>query len=238
MTGMNDTADMEGFIAAYPNGTGLLADRLLTWNVLFGFGYASRNNVDDVTFARTLIEELELDYAIDRNRIYATGISNGGMFTYLLGSRLSDVLAAIAPVAGSIGASPGAGADFITFPPPKNPVSVMAFHGRQDKNVPYEGGQGTGLSKAVYRPVSYSVDAWVKWDGCSNTPVTTTSPNGNVMTQTYTGGRNGAEVALVTVNNGGHSWPGGKRYTGGTEPARDLSANEMMWRFFSRHPKR
>jgi polyhydroxybutyrate depolymerase len=237
MTGMNETADKDGFIAVYPNGTGLLGDRILTWNVLFGFGYALRNNVDDTGFIRDLLGVLERDYKIDSRRIFATGISNGGMMAYLLGSELSGQIAAIAPVAGSIGGRKGAASEMITFPQPAEPVSVIAFHGRQDNNVPYDGGQGRGLVQVDYPPVSYSIDTWVRWDGCSSPPTVTTSPNGNVVTRVYPGGRQGTAVELVTINDGGHSWPGGKSYPGGTVPTQDISANDMMWQFFSEHPK-
>jgi poly(3-hydroxybutyrate) depolymerase len=98
-TGMNSTADREGFIAVYPNGTGRLEDRILTWNVGFGFGYALRNNVDDVGFLRELIERMVSEYGADPGRVYATGISNGGIMSYRLASEASDLVAAVAPVA-------------------------------------------------------------------------------------------------------------------------------------------
>jgi polyhydroxybutyrate depolymerase len=235
MTGMSQTADREGFVVVYPNGTGLLNDRVLTWNVLFGFGYALRNHVDDVGFIRALIEDLARCYAIDDRRVYATGISNGGMMTYLLGSTCADILAAIAPVAGAIAARPNPRSEYVVFPPPSRPLPLIAFHGRQDRLVPYLGGKGTGMVNAVYAPVSYSVEAWVGWNGCAPQPTVITSPNGNVVTETYAGYAAGATVELVTINNGGHAWPGGMRYPGGVEPSRDLSANDMMWRFFKQH---
>ena len=101
LTGMSAKADKEGFIVVYPDGTGLLGDRILTWNVGFGFGYALRKNVDDVGFMKALVANLGTKYSIDRARVYATGISNGGMMSYRLASDASDVFAAVAPVCGS-----------------------------------------------------------------------------------------------------------------------------------------
>jgi polyhydroxybutyrate depolymerase len=232
MTGMSETADREGFFAVYPNGTGLLSERILTWNVLFGFGYALRNGVDDTGFIRALVEELVRIHPIDERRIYATGISNGGMLAYLLGSTCSDIFAGIAPVAGAVAAKPNPRSEYVAFPSPARPVPVIAFHGKQDRLVPYTGGKGLGMANAVYAPVSHSIAAWVGWNGCAPTPDVITSPNGNVVSETYPAAEGVATVQLVTIENGGHAWPGGLRYPGGVEPPQDISANDMMWRFF------
>src|SRR4030042_572429 len=104
MTGMNVKADSSGVIAVYPNGNGRLSDeKLLTWNAGNCCGYALDNNIDDVAFIRSLIDDLQSKLAIDQSRVYATGISNGGMMSYLLACQLSDKIAAIAPVAGTMG---------------------------------------------------------------------------------------------------------------------------------------
>jgi len=97
-TGMNAVADREGFIAVYPNGTGRFEDRILTWNVGFGFAYALRNNIDDVGFLRELTGRMIAGYGVDAGSVYATGISNGGIMSYRLASEASDVFAAVAPV--------------------------------------------------------------------------------------------------------------------------------------------
>ena len=103
LTGFSEKADKEGFIVVYPDGSGMFDRYLLTWNTGFCCGYALKNNIDDVGFIRTLIGYLQEKYAINPNMIYVTGISNGGMMSYRLGAELSDIVAAIAPVAGSIG---------------------------------------------------------------------------------------------------------------------------------------
>ena len=102
-TGFNQLANEEGFIVVYPDGTGRLRNRLLTWNSGHCCGFAFKNDIDDVGFIRTLIEQIQQEFLIDTNKIFITGHSNGGMMTYRLGSELSDIVAAIAPVAGSIG---------------------------------------------------------------------------------------------------------------------------------------
>ena len=118
-TGMNATADREGFIVAYPNGTGRLEDRILTWNVGFGFAYALRNNVDDVGFIRELINRTLGEYGADPRRVYATGISNGGIMSYRLASEASDLIAAVAPVAGASAGRRRGGSPLVVFPRPR-----------------------------------------------------------------------------------------------------------------------
>jgi len=123
---MSATADKETFLAVYPRGTG----RVLTWNSGACCGYAMENRVDDTGFLHALIDKLERDYAVDRRRIFATGISNGGMMSYRLACELSDKIAAIAPVEGA--------QDLACHP--ANRVSVIVFHGTSDHLVPFEGG--------------------------------------------------------------------------------------------------
>jgi polyhydroxybutyrate depolymerase len=257
-TGMNSTADREGFIAVYPNGTGRLEDRILTWNVGFGFGYALRNNVDDVGFLRELIERMVSEYGADPGRVYATGISNGGIMSYRLASEASDLVAAVAPVAGASAGRQRPGSPLVVFPAPARPVSTIAFHGMQDRFIPYGGGKGAGLTNAVYLPVQDSINLWVGYDGCAPTPDAWTSPSGNIIRHWYGGGREGSEVVLYTIRDGGHSWPGGVSPVGGAPgmspdstargsrlqrrfanrigaTTREISANDLMWEFFQRH---
>ncbi len=99
MTGFSEKADKEGFVVVYPNGSGRLKNRLLTWNSGNCCGYALDSSADNVGFIRVLIDELEKTRAIDPKRVYATGMSNGGMMTYRLACELSDKIAAAAPVA-------------------------------------------------------------------------------------------------------------------------------------------
>lgn len=261
-TGMNATADREGFIVAYPNGTGRLEDRILTWNVGFGFAYALRNNVDDVGFIRELINRTLGEYGADPRRVYATGISNGGIMSYRLASEASDLIAAVAPVAGASAGRRRGGSPLVVFPQPARPVSVVAFHGMQDRLMPYGGGKGSGFTNAVYLPVQDSINLWVGYDGCSPTPDAWTSPSGNIVRHWYSGGREGSEVVLYTIKDGGHSWPGGTQladrmgagqgavqgrargeriqrrfaqHIGST--SQEISANDLMWEFFKRHSR-
>ena len=229
ITDFSRKADREGFIVVYPNGTGRLKTRLLTWNAGNCCGYAHDKNVEDVEFIRTLIEKLEQAIKIDTRRIYATGISNGGMMTYCLACRLSDKIAAIAPVAGALN---------IECEPIRS-VSVIIFHGTDDKDVLYRGGKPIRKWDWHDRsdtPVYSAVDFWIINNGIKGIPAT--SEKGNVLIQTYAGGKNDSEVVLVTIKGGGHAWPGGwKAWFLGDEPIGEINATDMIWEFFKKTSK-
>ena len=240
-TGFSEKADEEGFIVVYPDGTGRLNQYLLTWNSGFCCGYALENNIDDVGFIRALIGYLQEKYAINRHMIYVTGISNGGMMSYRLGAELSDVIASIAPVAGSIGGKVTENDTIWCIPEPDYPVSVIVFHGTNDSRVPYEGGIPTANDTRgafSYLSVNESVSFFVKHNQCDAFPQRNISESGTIIMDLYAGGQNNTEVVLYTIVNGTHSWPGGK--TGrrnGDVPTMEISATDLIWEFFKNHPK-
>ncbi len=237
MSRMSPKADKEGFIVVYPNGTGPFPEKFLTWDAWNCCGPAVKSQVDDVGFIRTLIEKLEKEYAIDPKRIYATGLSNGAMMTYRLGCELSDKIAAIAPVAGALNND---------NPHPTDPVSVIIFHGTADEHVLYNG----GIPKKSWersidptrirtdKPVSYAISFWVKHNQCSGVPKKEEA--GHIIHETYSGGKNGTAVELYTIVGQGHAWPGGRDglyYANVNPPTQEISATDIMWDFFARHPK-
>ncbi len=231
-SGMSAKADAAGFIAVYPDGTGRLDDRLLTWNTWNCCGYAQTNGVDDVGFIRTLVGQLQREYRIDAARVYATGLSNGGMMAYRLACDAADLFAAVAPVSGALNTDTCA---------PARPVSVVAFHGTDDQNIPYDGGTGTKsfpgtTPRRTDRSVAYATGVWVQNDGCTPTPQR--MQTGSIVREEYTGGADGAAVTLYTIGGGGHAWPGGDRIAGFLDsPTQELSATDAMWAFFVQHPR-
>jgi len=231
-SGLDEKADEVGFIAVYPNGTGRLP-RMLTFNGGNCCGRAAANGVDDVEFTRRLLDEVAKACTIDPKRVFATGMSNGGIMAYRLASELSDRIAAIAPVGGPMGTkdcSPG------------RPVSVIHFHGTADEFAPFNGGRGRGPSGTDFFSVPDSIAAWVAADGCDPTPVTTALPDtaddGTTGTlTTYGQGKDGSEVVLIVIEGGGHTWPGrDSRLALLGKSTKDISANDVMWEFFQRHP--
>jgi polyhydroxybutyrate depolymerase len=200
MTELNTLADKEKFIAAYPNGSGRLGDALLTWNAFTCCGYAVEQNTNDIGFIEKMIEKIKTEKKIDEKKIYATGFSNGAYMTYLIGCKLSDEIAAIAPVSGAIGEPCE----------PTTSIPVIAFHGTDDEYVLYNG--GVTIKNKDKRPadksVQYAMNFWSQNNNCNTEP--TTSTDGNIEHKIYTGCKNNAAVELYTILNGGHAWPGSK----------------------------
>ncbi|MBI4026017.1 MAG: hypothetical protein HY360_13610 [Verrucomicrobia bacterium] len=233
-SGLNEKADEAGFMVVYPNGTGRL-EKILTWNAGNCCGYAMNQKVDDVRFVRELLDDLGKAVQFDPNRVYATGISNGGMMAYRLASELSDRIAAIAPVSGPMGTE---GCN------PKRPVSVIHFHGTDDDFAPFQGGRGKkSLQSICFFSVEHSMRAWVKANGCPEAPARIdkldTVEDGMTTTRTtYGPGKEGTEVVLITIEGGGHTWPGrDPRLPLLGKSTKDISANDLMWEFFKKHPK-
>lgn len=228
VSGFNQLADEEGFIVVYPNGTGRLGDKVLTWNGGTCCGYAQENNVDDVAFIRALVAELQTSLNIDPKRIYATGMSNGGIMSYRLACEAADLFAAIGPVAGTLNHSPCI---------PSQPVSVIHFHGTDDTHLPYGGGIGSeSVTGVVYASVEQSIAFWLNANQCALTPQTESFAD--IQHDTYTCAQ-GTAVELYTIIGGKHAWPGseGPAWAGGDEPTQTISATRLMWEFFQSHPK-
>ena len=249
-TGLDKKSDEEGFIVVYPNGhraqgfIGLifLLETLIWPRIWNCWDYC---DIDDVGFIRTLINHLDSTLNIDSSRVYITGISGGGMMTYRLGADLSDIVAAIAPVAGSVGGIWYTESTPYIIPEPSYPLPVIVFHGLQDLNLPYEGGWvngsirlwNTNIQEEVHTyflSVNESVSFWIEHNNCNPTPEIETSESGNIIKQTYANGTDGSEVVLYTVVNGGHEWFGGPE---AFWPPCEISATDLMWEFFEQHSK-
>ena len=232
-------AEREGFLVVYPNGSGLLRDRLLTWNAGGCCGYAMRANVDDVGFVRALLDDLATRVAFDRTRVYATGLSNGAMMSYRLAAELPEAIAAIAPVAGAM---------VLGAEPPSHAKPVLHIHSVDDHRALYVGGLGAPFPFTGVRVLHPSVEArlalWAKANACGETLQAVAERD---WTDTE-GRQHGAtllryadcrvETALWRLSGAGHVWPGAQL---DYRPAllgpgtRVIDANEEVWRFFQRH---
>ncbi|HEY7071970.1 MAG TPA: PHB depolymerase family esterase [Acidimicrobiales bacterium] len=225
ISGMSAKSDAAGFLAVYPEGTGASA----TFNAGLCCGYAGRTMIDDVAFVRDVVAHVSADYQVDTRRIYAAGMSNGAMMVHRLGCEMSDVLAAIAPVAGALEVDCA----------PAGPVSAIVFHGKADRIVPYAGGPAETVPQGMdpeYEPVSTSVDEWATTDGCAG--ATDEQVSDSVVHQVRTGCLPGYGVELYSVDGGGHAWPGGETgWAGGDVPTTEISATDLIWDFFAAHPK-
>ena len=228
-------SEQEGFILVMPNG--VQEDGFGgSWNGGVCCGVASTQKLDDVGFVRAIHKEIQQHLNVDNSRIYATGLSNGGFMTHRLGCEASDLFAAIAPVAGSIGTvelgSTGTNRtpDFARCEPAK-PVAVLMIHGDADPIVPYAG-------------MKRSLDHWASANGCQTTTASANQPasGGDTSCLTYNG-CSGIEVTGCSVKGGGHCWfgdascgtgaPGiGNLFVGNNSPY--LKTTDVVWSFVSR----
>ncbi|MGQ0805815.1 MAG: alpha/beta hydrolase family esterase [Actinomycetota bacterium] len=220
----NAHAELGAFLAVFPNGI----DR--TWNAGICCPPAARNQVDDVGFLLAVLDQVATEFDVDPDRVYATGISNGGMMAYRLGCEAGERFAAIAPVAATV-TSLGCA--------PASPVSLLHIHGLADQNVPFDGGLPTksfNPNPPTYEPVRAGVGAFLDADGCAGDPEETEA--GKVVTETWSVCEAGSAVELITIADGGHSWPSGRRLSPALDPPSDaLDATPLIWDFFGAHPK-
>ncbi|RMH69631.1 MAG: T9SS C-terminal target domain-containing protein [Gemmatimonadetes bacterium] len=223
---LSETADSAGFIVVYPEG---IASPLgiRTWNAGGCCGYAVEQEIDDTGFINTLIDTLLNRYNLDPDRIFATGMSNGGMMAYRLACELGDRIAAIAPVAATM------------VMPDCDPVRltpIIHFHSILDENVPIEGGIGNGISHHYNPPVDSVLNAWADVGNCLVDNDTLYAGDDYLHIQWHSCDDD-AEIQLFVTSDGGHSWPGGRQgYPGADPPSEVIHANDRMWAFFQQHP--
>ncbi len=196
--------------------------------------------MDDIGFVRRLLDALQAAYRIDPDRIFATGISNGGILCHLLAGHMSERFAAIAPIVATAGGRLKGRAEWLHPPIPRHPVSVVNFNGALDLSIPLGGGL---QQRSIAAPVEVwsarqTVDFWVGHNRCKPEPVVERKEAAQFERWTHTGGRGGSEVVQYVLLDQGHAWPGGsKGYRLGDEPTRLVSANAVMFEFFKNHPR-
>lgn len=219
--GWDAQADADGFVVAYPDGDGR------AWNAGGGCcGSPGSRDIDDVGFIEAMVDEIGGSLAIDPQRRYATGMSNGAMMAYRLACD-TELFAAIGPVAGTLMAE---------CPDPA-PTSVLAVHGLADTSVPFDGSVGDGAVDIDGPPVPDVIAAWRAVGGCAE-PVTAEA---GVVTTVAADCADGRRVELVTVADAGHQWPGApssilRDSLGGDPPSTALDATTELSAFFLAHP--
>jgi polyhydroxybutyrate depolymerase len=197
-TNFDELAELENFIVVHPNGISN------TWTV-------SANDDTDIDFIVSLLNQLEEDYNIESNRIYSTGMSMGGFFSFSLACRLSDRIAAVASVTGSM-YQPA-----INNCSPVKPMPILQIHGTEDVIVQYSS-------------VASLLDFWTSHNNTdalpiiSNIPDSDTGDGSTVERYEYLNGDNDVEVQHLKITGGGHEWPG---FQGNM----DINASEEVWSF-------
>ncbi len=225
-TGIEDLADKEGFICVIPNGTPTSGRG---WNTGF---LELAGTPKDVQFIGDILDKVEKEFTTDKKRTFVFGHSNGAMMSYYLGGVMSDRFAAVAGVAGTVGI-PGAQGAVKCVPDPKYPVSVLMIHGMKDPMVAFKPGDRALLQ------CTGAVDGakwWAKVDGCKDVATIADLRKNYATLTSYTGGKNGTEVRLITTMNGTHDIPGALT-NGGRETASGVDAISEIWSFFKSHPR-
>ena len=200
-TNFDELAERENFIVVHPNGI----DNRWTLNA---------SNNPDIDFTEALLSHLENDYRIESNRIYSTGMSNGGNFSFTLACELNNRIAAIASVTGLM--LQAAIGDCI----PTRPLAILHIHGTEDPI-------------ANYAFVQRGLDFWIEHNTTNMNPIVSNIPDidtqdgSTVEKYKYINGENDVEVLHLKVIGGGHQWPGNSGNM-------DINASEEVWSFLKK----
>ncbi len=207
---MSGDAVEQGFVVAYPRGTGLVKG----WNAGACCGEAVTNDIDDVGFAEALIDAIAEVGCIDKERVYATGYSNGGFLSHRLACE-SSLFAGIAPVAGVMG---------MDSCDPVRAIPILHIHGTSDAVVPYSGNFALGFPS-----VEESMEGWSDRLSCSSAEPEVFFEQGDTTCVAWSDCD--APLGLCTIDGGGHTWPGGDNPIIRGRTSTDLDANAMLLEF-------
>jgi polyhydroxybutyrate depolymerase len=221
--GWDKKADDGHFLVAYPDGV----DR--AWNVGGGCcGVPGKNHVDDVAFIDAMVRAIEQAGHVDPRRVYATGISNGGLLAYRLACD-STLFAAIGPDSATM----------LGDCPSPAPISVIHIHGSADHNIPYDGSPGDGFATIDGPSVPDVITTWRTVDRCAPATASTAAP----VTTSLANCADGRSVELIVIVGAGHQWPGSpskpviEHALHLDPPSTALDATDTIWRFFVAHPR-
>jgi polyhydroxybutyrate depolymerase len=239
-------AQAQQIVVAFLEGTGFIQ----TFNAGACCGTAQTQDIDDVAYARAVIDDVEGRTTIDSSRIFATGFSNGGMMSHRLACGLADRLAGITAVGGASGELDRIGTPYYACNPTR-PIPVLHIHATNDRNYPYAGGTGNGISSTDYYSVDATISDWISRNNLgSQATVVQLSPTTSCTTYTTPADSShaSAPVGLCRVDppdlydptsevvfGGGHSWPGGVRSPGQKSdvPVTDFDASNYFWNFLN-----
>jgi polyhydroxybutyrate depolymerase len=218
-THMDDKADQEGFIVAYPNGIAYPWDERTpqAWNC-GGPWEEWTAQTDDVGFINEMIEKITAQYSIDPTRIFITGHSNGSRMTHRLGFELSHKIAAIAPISGQVVYE---SEQFLDYP-----VSVLHMHALDDEVVDYYGQHILG--EVEYESVDSILTLWSYCNSCNTTPDTIFT-NDDYLIKSWGCENTNIDIVSYVMRRGAHNWF--------TVENSGVDANDVIWDFFKSHPK-
>jgi polyhydroxybutyrate depolymerase len=217
----NQLADEYGFAVCYPQG---IEDG--GGNTFFNVGYDFQNNetVDDVAYLQNLNSYFQNAYSLDADKVFCTGMSNGGDLCYMLACQASETFRGVAPIAGMIMQ------DIMDDCNPTSEVSILEVHGTQD-NVTYFDGDpnnidGWGAYPSIPETITFFNNLFgLQLVSTENFPNINTNDGSTVSSEKYGSSNSCTEVWLYTVQGGGHDWPGAYGNM-------DIEASREAWLFF------
>jgi polyhydroxybutyrate depolymerase len=198
-------------------------------------------DIDDVGFLIALVDHLLQLYDIDDERIFATGISNGGQMSYRLACEQSSRVVGIAPVVASMAVSLEC--------QPGNPVSILVINGTEDPLIPFDGGEITALRRGLgsVKATREVLEFWARSNQCGQEAESIQIPEldphdgTRVIQHEYSPCLNGSLVELYEIVAGGHTWPGANQYLPEFLIGRlsqEMQASEVIIEFFNGLPSR
>ena len=207
---LRSLAERDSFLLVYPQGSCI--EGYSHWNTC-PTGGDNKSTAEDFDFVEALINRIDSEFNLNRERIYAAGYSNGGMMSYGLAHYKSDLIAAIGSVSGAM---------LDCYGSTNHPMPVVLLHGTQDDDLPYDG--NTELAS-----VQSTLDYWINFNNTSTSPSVTTDNSGPLSVQhsVYSGGDNGVSVEHYRYQGGEHVWFDAT-YQG-------RNASELVWNFVSRY---
>lgn len=206
-TGFDATAQQEGFVVVYPDAAD---DASGVWNGGFS---RKADGIDDVSYLAALVDDLAVELPIDRDRVYATGFSSGGMMAYRLACEAPDLVAAVAPMSATM----------VVDCDPEATVPILHVHGLEDPGIPFDGREDRGFPS-----VPSVVERWSEINGCAAGPDAQTS--GSVSTTAWRDCDLGADVELYAIDGMGHQFAR-------TDEGAPIDARDVAWEFFRSHPR-
>ena len=217
-TGYEDYADNEKFIVVYPQGYKLesvLVNSSSHWNV---GAWTTASEIDDIGFIDTIIDLVVNKEQVDENRIYSSGMSNGGFMSYHLACNLSEKIAAIASVTGSMSK------ETLADCAPSHPTAILQIHGLQDLVVPYFGFGDLGME-----PIDDVLAYWANFNDCNLEKLVAVADyfneKGSIDFINYEFCMNNVDVKLIRIPSMDHTWPTLNNF--------NISASEEVWNFLS-----
>ncbi len=227
-TGLDAAADRRGWAVAYANGTGGLRYVALGFNAVSCCGTAPDRGVDDVGFARALVDTLVRAGLADRARVYATGFSNGGMLALRLACQDEPFVRGVADVAGAMPDTVCQG---------RRGVPVMLVRGARDDELRADQRDHRRRNANAFA-VSFAgaLRYWMRRNGCEATPARDSTPA--LVEVRALGCPPGRDVRELIVAGQAHAWPGGsKPWFLAPPPSRGVDASALIVSFLEQQTR-